>query len=158
MNKREKEVLQAQLDAEKAVLKQLEKQYKRALHDIEERVKLFDFDLSRLDNAMSEEGLDDATKAVLQSQRRSRVYQKQYQEAMRGQINGILDKLHGDEYSTIQQYLDDSYTSGFVGTMYDIAGQGIPLIMPIDQAAAVRAVQLESKVSGSFYDALGVDI
>lgn len=121
-------------------------------------MKLFDFDLSRLDNAMSEEGLDDATRAVLQSQRRSRVYQKQYQEALRGQISGILDKLHGDEYATIQQYLDDCYTSGFVGTMYDIAGQGVPLIMPIDQAAAVRAVQLESKVKKGFYDALGVDI
>ena len=158
MNKRQKEVLQAQLNAEKAVLKQLEKNYRRALHDVEERVKLFDFDLNRLDSAMSEEGLDDATKALLQSQRRSRVYQKQYQEALRGQISGILDKLHGDEYATIQQYLDDSYTSGFVGTMYDIAGQGIPLILPIDQAAAVRAVQLESKVKKGFYDALGVDI
>lgn len=158
MNKREKEVLQAQLDAEKAVLKELEKQYKRALTDIEERVKLFDFDLNRLDSAMSEEGLDDATKSLLQSQRRSRVYQKQYQEALRGQINGILDKLHGDEYATIQQYLDDSYTNAFVGTMYDIAGQGVPLILPIDQAAAVRAVQLESKVSKGYYDALGVDI
>lgn len=158
MNKREKEVLQAQLSDEKATLKQLEQQYKRALRDIEERVKLFDFDLSRLDNAMSEEGLDDATKALLQSQRRSRVYQKQYQEALRGQISGILDKLYGDEYATIQQYLDDCYTSGFVGTMYDIAGQGVPLIMPIDQAAAVRAVQLESKVKKGYYDALGVDI
>lgn len=158
MNKRQKEVLQAQLNAEKAVLKQLEKNYRRALHDVEERVKLFDFDLNRLDTAMSEEGLDDATKALLKSQRRSRVYQKQYQEALRGQISGILDKLHGDEYATIQQYLDDSYTSGFVGTMYDIAGQGIPLILPIDQAAAVRAVQLESKVKKGFYDALGVDI
>lgn len=158
INKREKEVLQAQLDAEKAVLKELEKQYKRALADIEERVKLFDFDLNRLDTAMSEEGLDDATKSLLQSQRRSRVYQKQYQEALRGQINGILDKLHGDEYATIQQYLDDSYTNAFIGTMYDIAGQGVPLILPIDQAAAVRAVQLESKVSKGYYDALGVDI
>lgn len=158
MNKRQKEVLQAQLNAERAVLKQLEKNYRRALHDVEERVKLFDFDLNRLDSAMSEEGLDDTTKAMLQSQRRSRVYQKQYQEALRGQISGILDKLHGDEYATIQQYLDDSYTSGFVGTMYDIAGQGVPLILPIDQAAAVRAVQLESKVKKGFYDALGVDI
>lgn len=158
MNKREKEVLQAQLNAEKEVLKELEKQYKRALADIEERVKLFDYDLNRLDTAMSEEGLDDATKSLLQSQRRSRVYQKQYQEALRGQINGILDKLHGDEYATIQQYLDDSYTNAFVGTMYDIAGQGVPLILPIDQAAAVRAVQLESKVSKGYYEALGVDI
>lgn len=121
-------------------------------------MKLFDFDLNRLDSAMSEEGLDDATKSLLQSQRRSRVYQKQYQEALRGQINGILDKLHGDEYATIQQYLDDSYTNAFVGTMYSIAGQGVPLILPIDQAAAVRAVQLESKVSKGYYDALGVDI
>ena len=42
--------------------------------------------------------------------------------------------------------------------MYDIAGQGIPLIVPIDQAAAIKAVLTDSKVSNGLYAALGVDV
>ena len=36
-------------------------------------------------------------------------------------------------------------------------GQGVPLIMPIDQAAAVKAIQTDSKISEGLYEALGVD-
>ena len=150
-------MIQAQLDAEKAVLKKLERQYQAALNDINQKVKLFDYDISMLDEAAADGGLDDAARAVLASQKRSKVYQKQYQEAMKGQIEGILDKLHGDEYATIQQYLHDSYNDAFLGTMYDLHGQGIPLIMPIDQAAAVKAIQTDSKISEGLYKRLGVD-
>ena len=76
---------------------------------------------------------------------------------LKSQIEAILEKLHSEEYETIQQYLEDSYVDAFVGTAYDIAGQGIPLIMPIDQAAAVRAIQTDSKISEGLYAALGVD-
>ena len=41
--------------------------------------------------------------------------------------------------------------------MYDMAGQGIPLIMPIDQEAAIKAIQTDSKISEGLYNALGVD-
>lgn len=136
MNKREKEVLQAQLDSEKAVLEQLEKQYQTALNDINRKIRLLT--------------TDELTQ--------SKIYQIEYQKALKKQIEGILDKLQGDEYSTIQQYLHDSYTTAFVGTAYDIAGQGIPLIMPIDQAAAVRAIMTDSKISEGLYNALGVDV
>lgn len=157
MNKREKEVIQAQLDAEKEVLKQLEKQYKKALNDINQKVKLFDYDIQQLENALANDGLDDSARAVLESRKRSKIYQKQYQEALKGQISGILDKLHGDNYATIEAYLNESYVDAFVGTAYDLAGQGIPVIMPIDQAAAVKAVMTDSKISEGLYKALGVD-
>ena len=42
--------------------------------------------------------------------------------------------------------------------MYSIAGQGIPIIAPIDQAAAVKAILTDSKVKKGLYDALGVDV
>ena len=158
MNKRQKEIAKTQLEAEKEVLKKLEGQYKTALNDINKKIKEFDYDINMLDQALNEEGLDDAARAVLQSRKRSKIYQKQYQEAMKGQVSGILDKLHGDEYATIQQYLKNSYTDAFVGTAYDLAGQGIPLIMPIDQAAIVKAIQTDSKVSKGLYNALGVDV
>lgn len=135
MNKREKEVFNAQLNSEKEVLKKLEQQYQRALNDIDRKIRLLQS--------------DELTQ--------SKIYQIEYQKALKGQISAILDKLHGDEFTTIQEYLKACYTDAFIGTVYDIAGQGIPLIMPIDQKAAIKAIQTDSKISEGLYDALGVD-
>ena len=136
MNKRQKEVLQSQLNAEKKVLKQLEKQYTAALNDINNKIRILQS--------------DELTQ--------SRIYRLEHQKDLKSQVSGILEKLHSDEYSTIDQFLKDSYTSGFIGTAYDLFGQGAPIIMPIDPKDAVRAVMTDSKISGGLYTALGVDV
>lgn len=158
MNRWEKEVQQSLLDSEAAALKELEKQYAAALKDIREKVKLFQADIDLLDHALSQDGLDETTRALLQSQKRSKIYQQNYQRALQGQVSGILDKMHGDNYGTIDKYLNGCYETGYVGTMYSIAGQGVPLVIPVDQAAAVKAVLTDSKVSNGLYNALGVDL
>lgn len=135
MNKQEKETIQLQLEAEEDILKELAGQYEAALDQIKEKIKVLQ--------------ADELTQ--------SKAYQIQYQQALKGQIEGILEKLHGDEYTTIQQYLSNAYTDAFIATAYDIAGQGIPLIMPINQAAAVKAILTDSKISKGLYTALGVD-
>lgn len=145
------------LDSEEAAIKELEKQFKRALKDINDKIKLFDYDIRRLEDAINADGLDDAAREVLKSQQQAKVYQKQYQEALKGQISGVVDNLHAQQYETIDKYLKECYTDGFVGTMYDISKQGIPLIMPIDQAAVVKAVLTDSKVKEGYYNALGVN-
>ena len=152
MNKREKEILQAQLDSEKKVLKRLEKQYQAALDEINDKIRLL-----QSKTVYDSDGIGRNEQMPLNQIPQSRIYQIEHQKALKAQIQGILDKLHGDEYETIQQYLDDCYVDAFVGTAYDLAGQGIPLIMPIDQAAAVRAIKTDSKISKGLYDALGVD-
>lgn len=136
MNKGEKQVIKLQLDKEQQAIDDLERQYKQALRDIEDRIKMLQ--------------ADELTQ--------SKVYQIQYQKALRGQVEGILDKLQGDEYATIQQYLHDSYQDGFIGTMYSVHGQGIPLILPIDQNAAVKAVITDSQIKEGLYNHLGVNI
>lgn len=158
MNRWEKEVQQSLLDSEAAAMKELEKQYAAALKDIKEKVKLFQADIDLLDQALSQDGLDDTTKALLQSQKRSKIYQQNYQKALQGQVIGILDKMHGDTYATIDKYLNGCYETGYIGVMYDIAGQGVPLVIPVDQAAAIKAVLTDSKVSNGLYVALGVDV
>lgn len=125
-----------QLNKEQAAINDLERQYKQALKDIEDRIKLLQ--------------ADELTQ--------SRIYQLRYQKALRGQVEGILDKLHGDEYATIQQYLHDSYQDGFIGTMYSVHGQGIPLILPLDQNAAVKAVITDSQIKEGLYKGIGVNI
>jgi hypothetical protein len=135
MLKREKEVLQTFLDDEDAAIKNLEKSYARALRDIETRIKILQAD----------------------EMTQSKIYQVQYQQALKAQIEGIIEKLHSDNYTSVQRYLDACYKKGFVGTMYSLHGQGMPVLAPIDQDAAVRAVMLDSHISGSLYEAMGVD-
>lgn len=158
MNKWEKEVQQSLLDSEAAAIKELEKQYGKALKDINEKVKGFQADIDLLDQALSQDGLDETARAMLQSQKRSKIYQQNYQRALQGQVSGILDKMHGDNYGTIDKYLNGCYETGYIGTMYSIAGQGVPLVVPINQAAAVKAVLTDSKVSNGLYAALGVNV
>lgn len=137
MLKREKEFFQYMLDNEEQVIKALEKHYRDALNDINLSIRIM-------------QG-DELTQ--------SKVYQIQYQQALKKQVEGILERLHAKEYTTIQQYLSDSYTNGFVGSMYSMHGQGIPLIASIDQNAAVKAVITDSQIREGLYDHLsgGVD-
>lgn len=158
MNKWEKEVQKSLLSSEEAALKELEKQYAQALKEIQEKVKLFQVDIDLLDQALSQDGMDEATKAMLKSRKQSKIYQQQYQKALQDQVGSILNKMHGDNYTTIDKYLKDCYESGYIGTMYNIANQGIPIITPIDQSAVVKAVLTDSKVSNGLYNALGVDV
>lgn len=127
--------MQALLDSEKAVIKKLEYQYRAALHQIDEKIRILQS--------------DELTQ--------SRIYHLQYQQALKGQVQAIIEKLHGDEYTTIQQYLHDSYTDSFVGTMYNLHGQGMPLIIPIDQKQAVKAILTDSQINEGLYESLGVD-
>lgn len=113
----------------------MERQYTEALNDINRKIMILQS--------------DELTQ--------SRIYRIEYQKALKKQTEAILEKLHSDEYTTIQQFLSESYTDAFVGAAYDMHGQGVPLIMPIDPAEAVRAIQTESKINEGLYDALGVD-
>lgn len=139
MNKRQKEILQSQLDDEKAVLKKLQGIYKKALDDVNDTIATL---MGRTDT----ENLQ------------SVIYQLQYQKALRAQINGILDTLNGEQFNTIADYLLKSYEDGFAGVMYDFHWQGIPLIFPIDQDQVVKASQHDTKLSKSLYDSLGEDV
>lgn len=139
MNKWQKQVIQSQLNDEKATLNKLKGIYKKALDDVDDR-------LAALKGRAEMENLQ------------SVIYQIQYQEALKKQINGILDTLNGDQFSTISEYLAKSYESGFVGAMYDIHGQGVPLIFPIDQDQVIQAVTLDTKLSKPLYNKLGEDV
>lgn len=138
MNKRQKEILQAQLDNEKAVLKKLEHNYQDALDEINSKIELL---MARQDADMQHV-----------------IYQVEYQKALKTQVQAILENLQTNEFETISEYLAHSYEDGFIGTMYDLQGQGIPLIFPIDQEQIVAAVQHETKLSESLYSALGHDV
>ncbi len=135
MRKHEKLAYAYMLDEEKAVLEALEKVYERALRDINERIKVL-----QADELLA-----------------NRVYRKQAQEALKGQVTAILERLHTQEYETIEEYLKGSYTDGFVSTVYSLHKQGLPLTFPIDQAQVVKALMTNSAISEGLYKSLGVD-
>ena len=139
MNKRQREILQRQFDDEKGILEELKKAYKSALKDINAKIAVL---LARKD----EENLQ------------SIIYQVEYQRAIKAQINAILDALNTKQFESISEYLIQCYENGFIGTLYDLQGQGIPLIFPIDQKQVVQAVTVDSKLSNRLYTKLGEDI
>ena len=135
MNKRQKEAIQYQLEQEKKVIEELTKQYQKALNDIDRKIRILESgELTQ-----------------------SRIYRIEYQKVLKKQVAAVLEKLHADQYSTIQQFLNDTYTNGFIGTAYDMFGQDVPLILPIDKNAAVKAVLTDSQISEGLYESLGVD-
>ena len=147
-------VQQAFLDNEEVVIKRLKTVYNKSLEDITDKAAKLQKEFEELesiyDNIENEE-----EKKVLKSRMRSKVYQKQYQESLKKQVSGIIDKLHDEDYKTVSEYLEKCYDDGFIGTMYDLQGQGIPMCFPLDQESMVRAVQLDSKISEGLYNHLG---
>lgn len=139
MNKRQKEIIGIQIKSEKKLLEELKKIYEQALKDIDSRIAAL---LARSD----EENLQ------------SVIYQVDYQRALKKQISAILDDLNTKQFNSISEYLTLCYEDGFIGTLYDLQGQGVPLIFPINQEQVVRALTVDTKLSKRLYTALGEDI
>lgn len=146
MNRLEKELAQLTLEQEKAVLKELEEQYKKAMLEIENKIKGL---LARTDDLTANLELDNLP---------SIIYQLKYQNALKGQIGAILDLLQANQFNSIQDYLKTCYEDGFIGVLYDLQGQDIPLIFPIDQEQMVRAIMHDTKLSEPLYTKLGHDL
>lgn len=176
MKKYEKEVQKAFLDSEEAVLKKLLLVYDDSLSAINKKISKLDMSIGQLQQALADVGEDEIgalaatvlkkkgnitpaeARETLRSMIQSKVYQRTYQEALFDQVGGILGKMQETEFKTISAYLTECYDNGFMGAMYSLQKQGIPLCIPIDQTAVVRAVQLDSKISKGLYESLGENV
>lgn len=138
LTKEQAEMMQISLDSEKKVLKELEKNYREAISEIEEKIAILqarqDADLQHV------------------------VYQIEYQKALKEQAKSALDKLHNSNFETISAYLTKSYETGFIGTLYDMQGQGVPLMIPLNPENMIRAITEKTKLKTSLYEELGFDI
>ena len=86
------------------------------------------------------------------------IYQIQYQQAIQQQLDNALHDLQKNTYDTVDQYMKDSYNRGYVGTMYSLKSQGIPITVPIDQNKVVKALQINSKISNGLYNRMGENV
>lgn len=152
MNKRQLEVEKAKLREEKKLLKELKKKYEDAAKEVEQKIRISNGKIDLLLSVYDE--LDDKQKSLLQSQ----TYQKKFQENLKKQLDELIGNLNVDSYDSITRYLTDSYYTGYIGTMYDIQGQGIPLITPINEKQVTRAMTLNTKLSVPLYTRMGIDV
>lgn len=119
MNKRQKEVAQATLDNEKEVLKKLEDNYIKALAEIKKNIR----ELQAMPDTQS------------------KAYRIEFQKQLEKQISAYLEVLKGNNFKTINEYLQKCYEEGFIGSVYNLQGFGEGVTIPIDQEAAIKAVQ-----------------
>ena len=139
MNKRQKQVQQSLLKSELEVIKDLEKSYQQAIDDINRVIASL---LARKDT--------ENLQAI--------IYQIKYQNALKSELEGFLSVLHTRNYTLIDNYLKDCYKNGHIGTLFDLQGQGVPLMLPLDQEQMISAITLNSKLSSPLYNALGYNV
>ena len=139
MNKYQKRVQKQLLKNEREILKELEDIYRQALDDIMAQIAYLQ---ARTDTQNLQ----------------SIIYQLEYQQALKTQISAILDQLHNNEFKSISDYLVKCYEESWIGTLYDLQNQGIPLIFPINQKQVVEALLIDTKLSETLYKRIGIDI
>ena len=139
MNKYQKRVQKQVLKNEREILKELEDIYRQALNDIMAQIAYLQ---ARTDTQNLQ----------------SIIYQLEYQQALKTQISAILDQLHNNEFKSISDYLVKCYEESWIGTLYDLQNQGIPLIFPINQKQVVEAILIDTKLSDTLYKRIGIDI
>lgn len=133
------DIAKEQIDDEQDILWYLEKNYKKALDGVNEKLKI-------LNDRILNEG---ATSSIL--------YQQQYQKALKSQIEAIYNDMYGTVYNGVSDYLKQSYEDGIVQSMYSLHKQGLDITIPIDQneialmasKSAIDGFKLSQKLYGN---------
>lgn len=139
MNKRQKQIQLYLYKNEKELIRELKKVYRQSLDNIN----------TKITDLLARSDIENLS---------SIIYQVEYQKALKTQINAILDELYINNFKSISEYLGTCYNDAFIGTLYDLQGQGVPLLFPIDQDQVVRALNTNSKISEGLYQKLGFNV
>lgn len=118
MNKRQVEIEKLTLDYEKQCLKDLQKVYTQALADVKFKLKMLK--------------ARDETQSV--------VYQVQFQKTLETQIQSALDIIKNGSIKSVNDFLNKIYEDNYLGTIYSLQGQGIPVVIGIDHDQLARVV------------------
>lgn len=137
MNKYEKETEKVLLDHEKKAYNDLKATYTNALKDIKLRIRDLQADIDLLKMT---EGEEDAKNRV-----QSKVYQLEYQKALEGQINAILEVVKQDNVKTTQTFLTKMYEDSYLAINYNLQKRGIPVIMPINNKLIVDVINMPTE-------------
>lgn len=118
MEKRQAELEKLMLEYEKQCLKDLQKTYTEALADVKRNLR----------------GL------LGSEQTQSIVYQVQFQEQLQSQIENALNLLKNGSITSVSDFLNKTYEDSYLGTIYSIQGQGIPINIGMDHKQMARVI------------------
>ncbi len=118
MDDRQKELERLMLEYEKDCLKDLQKTYTEALADVKRNLR----------------GL------LGSEQTQSIVYQVQFQEQLQSQIENALNLLKNGSITSVSDFLNKTYEDSYLGTIYSIQGQGIPINIGMDHKQMARVI------------------
>lgn len=136
MNKRQLELLKRSGKFEREIIVSIKRSYMSAMDDILKEVQYL-------------ESLD-PTESILN--------RLKFQKSLEKQVGEILHGMEEYWRLDIDTYLKECYEDGFLGAMYDIHGQGIPIVFPINQNDVVNAIMNDTKLSRPLYEALGFQV
>lgn len=130
MNKYEKQVNKALLEHEEKMLRNLESAYSRALADVKSTIKQLKQSISRLTEAGAEQSLIN-----------SKIYQLEYQELLRAQINTSLDLLAHKNVKNVQGFLQEIYKDSYLGDIFVLQEfYKIPIYAPVSARQLINAI------------------
>lgn len=131
MRKHEKEIELFLLDHEEITINKLKQTYEQVSKDIKKKLKKLNDDIDKL----IEENPENATLI------RSKIYQRDYQKALKKQIDMYLDTLKQSHTKTIDDFLKLMYEDGFLSVVYSMHCYEIPLTIPINQKLMKKALE-----------------
>lgn len=146
------QVRKAKLNDEAQEIRQLKAIYNKAGQDILDKIRIQDEKINILMKDL--DNLTEEQRSILQSA----IYQKKYQQSILNQLDAYTKDLQSTAHTSIEDYMKKCYETSYIGNLYDLHKQGIPLAIPIDQKKVLRALELDSKLSRGLLHRIGVDI
>ena len=147
MNKYEKQVNKILLKHEEKILKNLEIAYSKALADIKKTIKELKQSISQLKETGAKQSLIN-----------SKIYQLEYQELLKTQINASLDLLSQKNITNVTEFLQKMYKDSYLGNIFNLqAFYEIPIYAPINAKQLVKAIMTDT-AGLKFSERLYVDI
>lgn len=120
MNKKQLQVNKKLLDEEKEVMKRLRSCYADAYKEVSKKILKF----------------SDNPEMI------SRIHQKKYHQALQKQIKQTLNLLDSGKVSNIDEFLNKTAETSFIGSLYEF-NEDVPLLLPIDNKTISSIINKE---------------
>lgn len=124
MEKRQSEVQLELFSKEEMVRDRLKENYEAALKEVEKRIQ----------QMLKDPGI-----------RQGDIRHAKYMKMLEAQLETILHRLGADNVKDMTGYLDSVYREAFLGCLYKMHGDGVDLILLVDEDKVIRCISQETK-------------
>lgn len=124
MDRRQKEVQRELLSHEERILDKLKKNYREALKDVKDRIRKMEADPAF---------------------EKDKIRHTKYQRMLEAQLETILHKLGDENVTDMTAYLDTAYREAYLGCLYGMHGDGVDLILRIDEDKIEKCINKDTK-------------